>query len=96
MIASANVATLIQSQAPALLAPSRVVNFAVPSQQPSVPVAVAYQSASNLGGTLSLHNNLDPALIASIAPTDADSYHLRATNALFSDPLLGDLFKDVL
>jgi hypothetical protein len=68
----------------------------VPDWQPSLPNAVGGQTASTLAGTLSTRNNFNPAHIASVAPADAASYPVLATDALFTDPLLGDLFKEVL
>jgi hypothetical protein len=96
-VAGAGAPTLVQGQAASPLGGSGLGSFGLAGQQPSVPVqgqtAVPPATAAAATG---LNGKLDPALVASAAPSGASSYHVPATNAVFSDPLLGNLISDTL
>jgi hypothetical protein len=94
-IGTANAATLVQSRDRAAVGAFGLGGFGAPSQQPAGAGKQALPPTATSSAGLSLLGNPNPATVGGAAQIDASAYHVVATNALFSDPLLADLFHDV-
>jgi hypothetical protein len=95
-IGIASAATLARSPDRAAVGAFGLGGYGTPSQQPAGAGKQALPPAATSGAELSLLGNPNPATVGGAAQTYASAYHVVATDALFSDPLLGDLFHDVL
>jgi hypothetical protein len=96
---SGNATALIQNPGPAPLSGSGLGTFGVPGQQQAILIGVGGQVGPpiNLGaGAVDNRGKFDPPTIATVARADTLAYHGLAASVLFSDPLLGDLFRDVI
>jgi hypothetical protein len=83
-----------QGPAQAPVGGSGLGSFPAPSQQASAPVAVGGQTAVASSGAHA--STVNPALLTTAQKAEASGYHVAATSAVFSDPLVGDLFQNAL
>jgi hypothetical protein len=96
---SSNATALIQSPGPAPLSGSGMDSFSVQGQQQAVVIGAGGQAGLPINfGSSGVDNGgkFDPPTNASVARADTLAYHGLAASVLFSDPLLGDLFRDVI